>query len=272
MTDANDIASDATSGTPDPWKPRTIATGETGRWRLGPLTLWVQRLHREWRLAREQGDDPLDPTVSFDAPWPEPFPDDHPSFERYASHHEDNVVELAPRLADRNVIARPDRPLHLLAGARLELYVSTPVWVAVRSHGTTLRECPTYRPPDTWFGATTTRGEVCYASRTAARLELADVPLRPSRAVTAVTMYNGSDDALRIERFAIPVHTLELYVDGGGAFWTQSLTLEREARGTARVIPGSGAPKAAGSVKKVEGARRAPATAGLSRALEALFA
>lgn len=271
MTDAQDTTPEP-DGAPDIWAPRTLAEGETGRWRLGPLTLWVQRRHREWRVVREQGDDPLDPTVQVEVPTAAPFPDDDETFERFASHHEDNVLSLAPRLADRNVIARPDRPLHLLAGARVELYVSTPIWVAVHAHGTTLRECPTYRPPDTWFGATTTRGEVCYASRTAARLELAEVPLRPSRAVTAVTMYNGSYDPLRVERFAIPVHTLELFVDPGGAFWTQSVTLERESRGTARLLLATGPPKPAGPARRVEGARRAPAAAGLSRALEAMFA
>ena len=33
------------------WKPQHLAIAETGLWQLGPLTLYVQRLEREWRVA-----------------------------------------------------------------------------------------------------------------------------------------------------------------------------------------------------------------------------
>ena len=42
-------------------------------------------------------------------------------------------------------------------------------------------------------------------------------------------MRNLADTELHIEQLKLPVHTLELFVDGSGRLWTQDVLLERHA-------------------------------------------
>lgn len=66
------------------------------------------------------------------------------------------------------------------------------------------------RPSDTWFGPTTSEGEPCYASKTVCRLRVEDVPLRPHRCLTKVTLRNRADDSLSLDRLKLPVNALAL--------------------------------------------------------------
>ena len=59
------------------------------------------------------------------------------------------ICELLPNLADRPVVARPAVPFFIPPGEELELFVSTPIWVQLRSGTTDLVELPCLRPSDT---------------------------------------------------------------------------------------------------------------------------
>ena len=41
------------------WGTFELPEGEARRWRVGPVTLWIQRLRGEWRVLHEHADDPL---------------------------------------------------------------------------------------------------------------------------------------------------------------------------------------------------------------------
>lgn len=213
------------------WSFHDVPEGEARRWRIGPLTLWAYRRRHEWRIAHRSSDDPVEATLEPATPVPSAeVPEAEPGITavRYSFTRSPARIALTPRLADRPVIVHPAHPMTLPAGESALLYVSTPLWVAVTTEGPghVLTELPCYRPSDTWFGPSTTHGELCYASRPTSRLELAELPLRPHRAVTPVHVLNRAREALPLQRLKVPVELLALFDTPRGA-WTPTVTLER---------------------------------------------
>ena len=222
------------SSTPNPWWGLRDLNGEgCGRFRLGSLNLWVFQLSREWRLAWTlegllAGELPEEPQVSWDD---EPPP--HAEIRRVAVESSEPVVGLWPRLADRSVVSRPETPLTLPAQASVDLFVSTPLWLAVESvePKNVLLEVPTRQLTNTWFGASARDGELGYAARTRARLVLDNQRVSPFRALSKITVRNHDEGALQIERINLPVRSLALFIDKDGGLWTPSLTVESRRDG-----------------------------------------
>lgn len=213
------------------WNPVTVPVGEARRWRIGPLAMWAHRRTHEWRIYHRSGDDPVDETLEPAAVAPladVPEGDAEVTAVRYSFGRTPRGLGLMPRLADRPVIVRPAHTMVLPAQEAATLYVSTPLWVAIStiepSHP--LDEWPCFRPSDTWFGPSTTIGELCYASRTTGRLELTELPLRPHRAVTPIRIQNRAREALPIDRLKVPVQLLSLHATARG-LWTPSVSLVR---------------------------------------------
>lgn len=211
------------------WLPQEIPAGHTLAFRVGPLSLLIRREPGEWRVAWERGDDPLDLAVHIGDPTPGPDLLDHPAVTRFAHEGASAQVALQPRLADRSIISRPERPFVLLGGQEVEAHVSTPLWVAVQvgDPPELLLELPTVRPSDTWFGPDTMTGELAYTNRTALRLRLSETPHRPHRAVTAVRLRNLSSDPLAVERLNLPVKHLSLAQGQDGTLLTERVVYER---------------------------------------------
>lgn len=236
-----------------------IDPGEARRWRIGPLSLTVARLRNEWRLGSTAGDDPLDTTLEVAAPATDDALAAAETVERFVTSGNTCRITLSPRLADRSVVVRPQIPLSVLPDDEARLFVSSPVFVAVVADGgeRPLRELPTFRPSDTWFGSSTINGEVCYASRTACRLALDEVPFRPHRAVTAIRIRNRAGAPLLIERLCVPVPRLPLLAAADGNLWTPSLTMTRsdDEDGLAELDVGKSAPREAGATERLAAAR-----------------
>lgn len=216
------------------WGKFEIPEGRGGRWRVGPLGLWIQRGPKEWRIANKREDDPLDQELDWACPVEPEDPPEKAELVRFGTERSSSDLTLVPALADRSVVARPETPFNLLAGDRITFFVSTPVWIRIQTGEPPrdLLDLPSYRPSDTWFGPSPMEGELCYASRTGARLSLENVPLRPSRAVTTVTLKNGGEDRLVLERINIPVPHLSLFQDAAGSLWTEAVNVERGSDGS----------------------------------------
>lgn len=230
----------------DPWWGRfELETGAAGRWLVGPLELWASCRPREWRIAHLHLPDPLVERREITVPLPAFEPPDAATVLRFTTDVEDRALQLAPRLADRPVVVRPDPPLHLLPGDEVELYVSTPLWAALStSRGKLMTEVPTARPTDTWFGPNTREGELCYAVLTRARLTLDQVPRVPARAITVLAMRNEGADALVLERVKVPAPHLTLFRDRDGTLWTNRVKVVRGADDDdATVQVGAGPPR-----------------------------
>ena len=132
-------------------------------------------------------------------------------------------------------------------------------------------ETPLERPPDTWIGPSTREGELCYATRSAARLDRASVPLHPHRALTELRIENGASDTLHLERVSLAVPYLSVYAARDGALWTESVVLERTASATLGKLE-IGHPPVPSEVEKITPPRLSPAPGGIFvRAFSALF-
>jgi hypothetical protein len=252
------------------WGTFEIPDGDTGRWRIGPLSLWAQRLSPEWRFAHEIGDDALDSSLAVQIP-ADPI-DLTTSLEvhRYGFRSCPATVRLTPVAADRPLVVNPEQPVHLPAGEELIIYVSSPLWVRIEvgEPAVELCEVPTFRPTDTWFGPTTLTGELCYASRTSARLHLEDLPVRPHRAVSAVTIRNRARKSLPLERLKLPLPYLSLFT-ADGHLWTETVTFDHEAgRELASMRLGNKPPRHVDHAQKVCGPRSRPEKSVLTRAFD----
>jgi len=211
------------------WGTCDVPMGHTLRWQIGPATLWVTRKQVEWSVGRLEGRDPVANRLAIaeDSESPD---DDEVEVSRFAVRDESRALTLTPALPDRPLIFRAARPFFVPAGEEATLYVSSPLWLRldVGEKFTELLDFPLQRPSDTWFGPDTLTGELCYASRTSARLHLEEIPVRPHRAITTVRIVNRAGSSLPLENLKVPVPGLELFASRDGHLWTAALTLERE--------------------------------------------
>lgn len=211
------------------WGETELTPGALRQWRIGPYRLWVRATALEWRLWSHSIRDATATELVLDADAGDDAIPQDATLTRVGLASEHPVLALQPRLADRDVVVRPDIPIVVPGGARLELYVTTPVWVFARAGdgGPVLLEEPSHRLSDTWFGPNTLEGELAYAIRTSARLELEAMPHRPNRAITKVAIVNGARDPLPLQKLKVPVTGLAVYADASG-LWTDHVTLERK--------------------------------------------
>jgi len=222
-----------------PWHGRfQLAEDSVGRWRIGPLSLWVQRLRGEWRIARETVDDPMDGNLELEIPADVDDLLTKKVVDRFGVAGDSGDLEMMPALADRPVVARPAKPFHVPQGQQVTVFVGSPLWVKI-SAGTPpiqLLDQPIFRPSDTWFGPSTMEGELCYASRTYLRLNLEGVIRRPHWALTVVKILNRSDTQLNIELLKLPVSRLTLYQGSDGQLWTQDVAFKRDKDGDSATL------------------------------------
>ncbi len=235
------------------WGSVTLPVGGVARWRAGPSTVVAQRRASDWRVWHETEPDAYAVEAERVRRVEEEPPDTAPSA-RFSFAEAPDTITVSPALADRPVIVRPESPLSIPPGERVTLYASTPVWMALElqvrrpkrgSKGPSpivLKELPSYRPSDTWFGPSTREGELCYAVRTAARTDAADLPLRPHRAVTPLTIENRAATLMEITRIEAPMPFLALHLDRRGRLWTDAVLLTREVDDDTSVKVTPGAP------------------------------
>ncbi|MDH3674939.1 MAG: hypothetical protein OES12_05540 [Anaerolineae bacterium] len=213
------------------WGRFSFDSGQTAHWEIGPLKLAIQRLPNEWQLAYEQDEvTDAETTAWVHHPITESIDRlNYVNVERYVLGQTSETLQITPILADRPIVTRPVNPLYVPAGEETTIFVSSPLWlrVEVGDPAKAIQELPIARPSDTWFGPSTMEGELCYASRTKARLNLANIDLPAHRAITAVIIENRASTQLTVERFELPVPYLSLFECDRGVLWTEAVTMER---------------------------------------------
>jgi hypothetical protein len=215
----------------------------------------VYRSSRDWRVVHRPSTDPVaaDPMAQRSAvtvPLAEEAmtavldsEDEALMTNRYSVRRTSESIALRPALADRPVVSRPEHPLSVLPDEDVTLYLSTPLWVRVElvESERRLTELPSHRMSDTWFGPSTREGTLCYATRTAGRLRLDQLPLRLHRALTPLKVRNTAAEPLLLERVQLPAPHLSLYVTPDDALWTEAVTMthrERDAGATVQIKEG----------------------------------
>jgi hypothetical protein len=249
------------------WGVHEIPLGETRTWWIGPLRLSITRLAHEIQITRWTEGDALAPGLRVADP--EPIePPASAEFGRFGFEQSPSAIHVAPLHADRPVVARPEYPFHLPARESATIYVSSPLWLQLRSRADAqpFYETSLFRPSDTWFGPSTRVGELCYASRTAARLNLENVPVLAQRAVAALHVRNRSAKRLDLERLKLPAPFLSLHASGDGHLWAERVTLLRRGNDDAAELELSRRPPdEAGTTAYVHAAREKPTRGALLR-------
>ena len=255
------------------WGQFELAEGAAGRWQVGPATMRIEHRPDEWVVEHHIGADPLASGCCVEVPSERGLEEPGPSI-RFASARTTSALVVRPALADRAIVARPTVPLVVPAGETVRLYVGSPVWLqlAWADRADTLLDLATFRPSDTWFGPSPVVGELCYATRTGARLRLDESASRPARVITAVTVDNSGEDALHIDRIKLPVPQLSLHAAANGQLWSQAMIFRRgEDDGQAEVRLSDGPPPEAGDTVAVAAARRGTEGNAFQRTLNALL-
>ena len=240
---------------------------------VGPLVLVIAHHPGEWQLAWRRSRD-IEPRTPVSRPTPISKLDPAFTVQRFLARQPGDSIRLSPMLADRPVVARPELPLAVCAGDEAKIFVSTPVWVRAElpEPNRILLEMPTIRPSDTWFGPDTRRGVVAYASQTAARLSIDNLPPMSHRVITEVTIRNQVGAVLLLERVSVPAPNLTLFADAGGGLWSAPLLAVRDSESArARVELSALPPVEASGARQVAEPREAIERNVLTRALHVLI-
>ncbi len=259
------------------WGRCTIEERGAKRWRLGPTSIWISRSRAEWRVFHHTDDNALDSSLEIAVPVdPNSLPgSDSATLERFATAAAGSSLTLSPALADRPIVTKPHEPFYIAPGDTIPIHVSSPLWIVV-AFGSSVRaavELPAYRPSDTWLGPNTREGEFCYATRTTCRLVLDELPTRPHRATTTISINNATEEPLLLERLSVPVTRLSLYAAPDGRLWTEDIRLSRDDidDGLADLEITPGPPRAARSATHVSAPREPEDGSRLVRAFNALL-
>lgn len=161
-------------------------------WQTGPFRLWAHRSAREWKVASAQGRDPFERSLLVEVPSDRREPPQGSKLRRIGYQTTPEELIVKPVLADRPVVVTPEEPFHVPPDEKITVFISTPVWVEVSlgDSSVPVLDEPTHRPTDTWFGQSPMKGELSYATRTAARMNLDNVPSRPHRVISVVDIKN----------------------------------------------------------------------------------
>lgn len=254
------------------WQPQSLAQGRTLHAMIGPLQLWLHHGAADWTLAWLRDDEDAHSLRTRLAYGNAELPTDNR--QRHVLAVDTDTVTLQPALLDRQVVVRTLEPVALASGQSTTLYISTPICVriCIGEAAQLIAEVPALRLSDSWFGANTREGAVCYAARTHARNTLAEVPRRPHRAISPVVIRNRAPSALQLEKLSLPVPALALYGSDSGELWTESLNLEREADDDTAVLRvGSGTPTEAPGGTLLREARTPEVRRTVARSFSRLF-
>lgn len=236
----------------------SLQVNEVGFWQTGPYQLWLQRTAHEWKAVSVQGRDAQRKSLLVEVPSDRIEPPKHTPVRRFAYRQAPEEVTLTPIVADRPVVVSPEESLQVPPQEQITVFISTPAWVELTIGDSPLAilDEPTHRPTDTWFGPSPMKGELCYATKTAARMNLENVPTRPHRVISVVEIENRAKTTLHVEKLKIPVNNLSVYATESGELWTETLTLDHQDESAITTVRlGKGPPANAADATLVRGPR-----------------
>lgn len=251
------------------WHPMPVADGECWHFGIGPLSIYVTRQADQWLLASKHLED-VEDHYRVVKERMEAMPEDVEGT-RYVFKNAPTEVCLKAKLLDRPVVFKTTQQVRVPPGESTTFYIGSPVCVSIEFPAPKMvcQELPSVLLSDTWFGPSTREGELCYAAKTHARIIRNEVPLRPHRAITPVTVDNMSDEFLAIEKLSIPVPFLAVYGAEDGKLWTDPVVLSH-IKGSPLATFSIGKEAPAGEL--LTAARAMPLKGGLVRAFTNIFA
>lgn len=184
--------------------------------RVGPLSLWARARGDEIWLAHAAGDW----TRHGEPPAREPPPESE-GWVRWPVGPDAYAVHLSPAVPVRPLVVKPELSFRLTPGATARIYVRVPLWVRVIVPGDDSRqltEVPTVNLSDTWWGEFSD-GELAYWLPTSARRTVGSKNFASHQVVCPVELTNRSSDELEVEKIALRVAHLSVYL-GERGLWS----------------------------------------------------
>ena len=235
------------------WGSYDFELDQMGLWQIGPSNLYVQRLEQEWRISHKQEAIVRTNTLEVAFPLqPSEHADDQDVQEdiavdyqiyRYLMKTDRTTITLSPALADRPLIVKPDNPFMVPSKEEVTMFVTSPVWIRIALENNLLREIPSFRPSDTWFGPSTLEGELCYASKLLGQLNLAGIQRRPYRVATPLVLRNQSDAPLLVEKIRLPLQYLSIFQAEDNFLWTQAIVVTQRSDNQTQLRVRRGSPQ-----------------------------
>ncbi|MDF7806550.1 hypothetical protein P4E94_03805 [Pontiellaceae bacterium B12219] len=199
------------------WKPHSIKQDEILEIELGALRAWIHRGKHDWHIAHTIGmEDANGCHISVTNGLFDPDRD----WMRWILDEKTDQLQLKPQLPDRPLIVRPEMPMCLMPRETALLFIGIPVWLGI-TFGAKREQAvdiPTSVLSNSWFGSFTD-GELCYAIKTWARQNQADLLPNNSRVVFPLEVRNASSEKLKFERLCIRPQNLNIY-QGNTRLWT----------------------------------------------------
>lgn len=240
------------------WRIVSVPENRTASIQIGPLQVWIARTRLEWNITRHRSsEEEEDATFVYHEVAPNE-PPDGAERQRFPFRETSPQLHLKPALADLPLVVRPEVELFLPSGEEARLFVTTPLWLmlAVGPKAIPLADIPLRRSSETWFGSSTREGEVCYASRSRAKLFLSEVQSTNLRAITAVHVRNRASGSFAINRIKVPAPQLSLH-EADGRLWTETLSIARtDDDGTVTFEIGSAPPPEVRQARRIGGPRK----------------
>jgi len=216
--------------TPTPWFGQySFELNQTMHFNFGTLELWITRKTKEWVLQHihhNTSEEVEQVQINLTAQ----LPAQADCIKRVVTTNESNTLTIMPLLADRALVSRPTISTVIAQGEVVNLFVTCTCWCHVTIAGSeiTLMDLPIKHYSDTWFGPNPREGELCYASKTNASLDIEGYITKPYRAKIPIKIVNRLGEAFCLERLNIPVPYLDIFVDPQNQLWGQGLTFIRE--------------------------------------------
>ncbi|WP_444998567.1 hypothetical protein [Aliikangiella sp. IMCC44359] len=278
----------------DLWKQVfSIPSGEHYKLTFGSLTTYISHQEGDWQfryLYSTEKEDEIEQKIEFsshETPVPEysqltriihanPIQD---AIINKQSNCDGNLANLSkisfqPQLANRSIVAKPHTPFYLPAQESVTIYLSTPVWLAIKIGEVSqpLLEIPSFKLSDTWFGPRPHIGELCYASQFSGRTNFQLLPKRMSRIITPVQIINNGKESLKLEKIAIPTAYLTTYLTDSGELWTSELKVlcERDKKAPL-VSTAKNLPSHVANASLISEPREKDASGLISKTLDRLF-
>jgi hypothetical protein len=205
---------------------------------IGDLQLWVQRVDDEWHLGAHYTADSTEGGLDtakleiIKEPWPKEV-----CVSRWVTAATGEKLHMLPVVPDLPVVVRPEQPIHLAPGRRLEFFLTVPAWIRVSAGGKKpldLAEFPTEILSKTWFGDPT-EGELSYSLTTLARPKLETLPVQSHMLTCPVVARNTSKDSLVFERICVRMPHLRTY-QGVSRLWTNQLRVNFKGHRTGSTV------------------------------------
>ena len=219
--------------------PFKLEEGQILYVRFGPLDLYIGHFFQEWRVSWFSSNDYLDNSFKLDLPYNGSVSEILQSQIRYTYSRSCNgYIKITPILGDLPFVAKPTKPLMVLPGETVKIFMSIPLFLRIELEEpyALIEEIPVIKSPKTWFGETTTAGHVCYSTRIKAVLDKKELVNRPYRATSQLMIENRGEDSLHVERLKVPAPHLSLYQKQSGLFVTSLIHYIRDSSGHIKTV------------------------------------